>query len=100
MVQALENAHDWIDAEKQFFGRAHTGYDFEAQSLSEAQARLAHLEQEQVKLAKRINKKVMGMFEKAEHEYQELMKKKRCAFPVLHCMSCTSIYHVLHVLSF
>jgi structural maintenance of chromosome 2 len=31
----------------------------------------------QEKLGKKINKKVMGMFDKAEEEYQEVMNKKR-----------------------
>eukprot|EP00658_Telonema_sp_P-2_P042424 TRINITY_DN3045_c0_g1_i2.p1 TRINITY_DN3045_c0_g1~~TRINITY_DN3045_c0_g1_i2.p1 ORF type:complete len:1075 (+),score=458.76 TRINITY_DN3045_c0_g1_i2:119-3343(+) len=75
-VAHLEAKYDWIKAEKQFFGRPHTDYDFDARSPEEVTKRLGVLEEEQAKLGKRINKKVMGMFEKAEQEYQELMTKK------------------------
>jgi hypothetical protein len=42
----------------------------------EASDRLEKLQTEQEGLSKKINKKVMGMFEKAEQEYQDLAKKK------------------------
>jgi hypothetical protein len=37
---------------------------------------LRSLKAEQESLSKKINKKVLGMFEKAEQEYHDLMKKK------------------------
>ena len=42
----------------------------------QANKRLKVLQSEQSSLGKKINKKVMGMIEKAESEYQELMHKK------------------------
>eukprot|EP01050_Picozoa_sp_SAG11_P018865 SAG11_NODE_2918_length_2838_cov_0.998175_1_plen_69_part_00 len=39
-----------------------------------ARAKLAELEEEQEGLSKKINKKVMSMFEKAEQEYQDLLQ--------------------------
>lgn len=76
LVEDLLEAHPWIVAEKKFFGRPHTDYDFAARDVRECQKRLASLRDEQSKLSKNINKKVMGMYEKAEQEYQELMNKK------------------------
>ena len=40
-------------------------------------ARTHSLPRSQDSLGKKINKKVMGMFEKAEQEYQDVMAKKR-----------------------
>lgn len=47
-----------------FFGRPHTDYDFKARDPQEAQRQLVTLQDEQSKLSKQINKKVMSMFEK------------------------------------
>lgn len=87
--------HLWqwvLTATVRFFGNSGTEYDFKARSPAEAQKELARLQDEQAKLAKNINKKVMSMFEKyvlsvlclslrtifrAEQEYQELVEKKR-----------------------
>eukprot|EP00960_Hanusia_phi_P060692 764585-Hanusia_phi.AAC.3 len=38
---------------------------------------MKELVEQHEKLGKKINKKVMGMFEKAEQEYQDVMEKKR-----------------------
>ncbi len=45
-------------------------------STEEGNARVQVAEQQE-RLGKKINKKVMGMFDKAEQEYQEVMEKKR-----------------------
>ena len=39
--------------------------------------RLTELTSAQEKLSKRVNMKVMSMYEKAEKEYQELLSKKK-----------------------
>jgi structural maintenance of chromosome 2 len=76
-VEAMIEQQPWIEAEKQFFGRPHTDYDFDARDISKAQKRLKELKDEQAALSKKINKKVMGMIEKAEQEYQELIHKRQ-----------------------
>jgi structural maintenance of chromosome 2 len=76
-VEAMIEQQPWIEAEKQFFGRQHTDYDFESRDISKAQKRLRELKDEQAALSKKINKKVMGMIEKAEQEYQELIHKRQ-----------------------
>ncbi|TDH65032.1 hypothetical protein CCR75_009177 [Bremia lactucae] len=76
MVKKLEKTHLWIDTEKEFFGREHTDYDFQRKNPSTANRRLLELKETQGALSKKINKKVMGMIEKAEQEYQGLMNKR------------------------
>ncbi|CAM9477580.1 unnamed protein product, partial [Ectocarpus sp. 6 AP-2014] len=75
-VASMLAKHPWIAEEKAFFGRAQTDYDFEGRDVSAAQGRLKSLQEEQASLSKKINKKVMGMIEKAEGEYKELIHKK------------------------
>eukprot|EP00753_Platysulcus_tardus_P014424 PLAT4364.1.p1 GENE.PLAT4364.1~~PLAT4364.1.p1 ORF type:complete len:553 (-),score=367.21 PLAT4364.1:144-1802(-) len=77
LVAKLEEEHAWIEEEKAFFGREHSDYDFSAHSEKEAAAAVRKLAKEQTRLGAKINKKVMGMIEKAEAEYSELMSKKR-----------------------
>ena len=76
-VEAWQRQHGWIKSEKHLFGVAGGDYDFESAKASKASKRLAELQAQQDTLGKKINKKVMGMFEKAEEEYQDVMEKKR-----------------------
>lgn len=75
-VKKLEKKHPWIQTEKEFFGREHTDYDFQRKDYSVANRRFLELKETQGALSKKINKKVMGMIEKAEQEYQGLMNKR------------------------
>ncbi|TYZ67016.1 hypothetical protein PybrP1_011486 [[Pythium] brassicae (nom. inval.)] len=77
IVKKLEKAHPWIETEKEFFGREHTDYDFQRRDPASATRRLLELKETQGALSKKINKKVMGMIEKAEQEYQGLMNKRQ-----------------------
>lgn len=76
-VERLVKAHPWIAAERALFGRAGGDYDWKSRSPDGAQKELAALEAEQEKLGKSVNKKVLGMFDKAEAEYKELTEKRR-----------------------
>ncbi|KAB5573740.1 hypothetical protein DKX38_000934 [Salix brachista] len=75
-VDRLIEKHAWIASEKQLFGRSGTDYDFLSRDPIKAREELEILQAEQSGLEKRVNKKVMGMFEKAEDEYNDLMSKK------------------------
>eukprot|EP00004_Rigifila_ramosa_P018067 TRINITY_DN4453_c0_g1_i4.p1 TRINITY_DN4453_c0_g1~~TRINITY_DN4453_c0_g1_i4.p1 ORF type:complete len:500 (+),score=161.77 TRINITY_DN4453_c0_g1_i4:1131-2630(+) len=75
-VVSLTNQHKWIATEKSQFGKPHTDFDFRSRSVEEAQERLRVIVQEQQKLSKTINKKVMSMFDKAEQDLAELQQKK------------------------
>ena len=75
-VEHLEEKHPWIQNQKQYvhdnnfidnhryFGKSNTEYDFKTRNPQEAQKELNRLQDEQAKLSKQINKKVMSMFEK------------------------------------
>ncbi|KAF9595784.1 hypothetical protein IFM89_004186 [Coptis chinensis] len=75
-VDKLLEKHTWIASEKQLFGKSGTDYDFSSCNPHEARGKLEILQAEQSELEKRVNKKVMAMFEKAEDEYNELISKK------------------------
>ncbi|XP_057727797.1 structural maintenance of chromosomes protein 2-1-like [Arachis stenosperma] len=76
-VDKLLEKHAWIASEKQLFGRSGTDYDFSSRDPGKAKDELEKLQAEQSGLEKRVNKKVMAMFEKAEDEYNDLMSKKK-----------------------
>ena len=77
-VSALSAKHAWIPAEKGFFGRPGGDYDFAARAGGAAKARadLDALAANQDRLARKINKRVMGMIEKSERDYDDLTAKK------------------------
>lgn len=76
-VDQLVAKHDWITTEKVFFGEKNTAYDFTEKDPEECRKRLNKLEENQAKISKSINMKVLNMFGKAEQEYNDLMKKKK-----------------------
>ena len=73
----MRRAFEWIDGEKLYFGATGTAYDFAAKDPAVNKRRLAELQSNQDKLSKRVNMKVMSMYDKAEKEYQELLSKKK-----------------------
>lgn len=77
LVEKLLEKHKWIAAEKQLFGKQGTDYNFGSCDPQAARTELDTKQSEQSNLEKRVNKKVITMFEKAEDEYNDLMSKKR-----------------------
>ncbi|CAA0834568.1 Structural maintenance of chromosomes protein 2-1 [Striga hermonthica] len=75
-VEKLIEKHAWIASEKQLFGRAGSDYDFNSRDTQKAREDFEKLQAAQSGLEKRVNKKVMAMFEKAEDEYNDLISKK------------------------
>lgn len=75
-VEGMLSKHEWIHHERNLFGQEGGDYDFEEESPKHVQSRLNTIKEQQAELSKKINKKVMGMFEKAENEYQDLLHKK------------------------
>ena len=75
-LKSMLKEYPWINTEKQSFGVAGSGYDFESQDVEASHARLKELKGNQDKLSKKVNKKVMGMIEKAESENEDLKRKK------------------------
>jgi len=76
-VAGIMKKHAWIESEKAAFGVEGGDYDFKATNPGKMSAQLSTLKAEQEVLTKKINKKVMGMIEKAEGEYTELLRKRK-----------------------
>ena len=76
-VRNALSKHTWIESEKEHFGVTGGDYDFEALDPIVTTTKLKKLRDEQSGLSKKINKKVMGMIEKAEGEYSDLLRKKK-----------------------
>ncbi|CAJ1946195.1 unnamed protein product, partial [Cylindrotheca closterium] len=77
LVADLLKNNIWIESERSAFGVEGGDYDFTATDPSEMSKQLQSLRSEQEALSKKINKKVMGMIEKAEGEYTELLRKRK-----------------------
>jgi structural maintenance of chromosome 2 len=77
LVATLMKKYAWIDSEKSAFGVPGGDYDFEETNPRHVGQQLQSLKAEQESLSKKINKKVMGMIEKAEGEYTELLRKRK-----------------------
>lgn len=75
-VERMLKEFEWVAQERHLFGREGTDYDFGRADPREARRRLEALKEQQKTLSSKINTKVMGMFEKAEQEYHELMRKR------------------------
>eukprot|EP00566_Odontella_aurita_P002130 CAMPEP_0113537252 /NCGR_PEP_ID=MMETSP0015_2-20120614/6726_1 /TAXON_ID=2838 /ORGANISM="Odontella" /LENGTH=1061 /DNA_ID=CAMNT_0000436733 /DNA_START=557 /DNA_END=3742 /DNA_ORIENTATION=- /assembly_acc=CAM_ASM_000160 len=77
LISSIMKKYPWIESEKDAFGVVGGDYDFESTDPSGMSTQLKTLKSEQESLAKKINKKVMGMIEKAEGEYTELLRKRK-----------------------
>ena len=76
-VSSLLSQYKWLESEESEFGKEGSDYDFRELRVEELRDRIERLEEEQEQLGRRLNKKVLGMMEKAEGEYQELLKKRQ-----------------------
>ncbi|KOS18258.1 Structural maintenance of chromosomes protein 2 [Escovopsis weberi] len=65
-VLRLEAEYEWIDEEKDHFGRGGTPYDFERQNIAECKATLRNLTERFQGMKKKINPKVMNMIDSVE----------------------------------
>ena len=76
MIEKLKAENPFINTDSEFFGEAGTEYDFQARDVAAETARLEQMRVEQKKLGNSVNKKVVGMYEKAEEEHRDLCKKR------------------------
>ncbi|XP_061627398.1 structural maintenance of chromosomes protein 2 [Phyllopteryx taeniolatus] len=76
-VTRMLEEHDWIQSERQHFGRLNSSYDFKINNPREAGQRLKKLKETTGKLERNVNKRAMNMLNEAEERYNDLMKKKR-----------------------
>lgn len=75
-VNSLLKTHPWLASEESAFGQRGGDFDFAAMDVASLRSHVESLEKEQEELGRRLNKKVLGMMEKAEGEYQELLRKR------------------------
>ncbi|KAL0094637.1 RecF/RecN/SMC [Phycomyces blakesleeanus] len=66
MVADLENQHDWILDQKQFFGQPNTPYDYKSISISDTKRTLSQLALKYDAMRKKINVRVMSMIDNDE----------------------------------
>lgn len=78
ITKNLLNIHTWIPSEEHLFNKPNSEYDFRnsRETAEELKVRLESLKNEHQKLSKTVNKKVMTMYEKAEQDYLNLVKKR------------------------
>lgn len=74
-VAHLESEYEWIDDEKDKFGRSGTPYDFTGQNISQSKATLRNLTDRFQGMKKKINPKVMNMIDSVEKKEVELKHK-------------------------
>ena len=89
VVARLEKEHTWIEKKKNFFGKAGTDFDFEANSYPDNKKGHDDLQTKQKTLGKSINKKAMAMYEKAEQDLwiDSLLCWNHCARVVVSFLS-------------
>jgi structural maintenance of chromosome 2 len=76
-VAALEKEHDWIDDNKDQFGRAGTPYDFQGKNLNESRQLLKTVTERFQGMKKKINPKVMPMIDSVEKKETSLKNMLR-----------------------
>jgi structural maintenance of chromosome 2 len=71
--------HAWIAADRQQFGKRGGEYDWSEGdgAVERARARLATLQADHERLSKVINRKAVAMFDTAERDFRELVRKKQ-----------------------
>lgn len=77
LVTALEKEHDWIEDNKDQFGRAGTPYDFHGKNLAESRATLKNVTERFQGMKKKINPKVMPMIDSVEKKETSLKNMLR-----------------------
>ncbi|EAS29234.2 nuclear condensin complex subunit Smc2 [Coccidioides immitis RS] len=76
-VANMESEYEWIEEERDNFGRPNTPYDFKGQNIAECKASLRNLTERFQGMKKKINPKVMNMIdsvEKKEASLKNMMK--------------------------
>jgi structural maintenance of chromosome 2 len=77
ILTQLSQSHDWIEDEKELFGRPNTPYDFSGQNMSEAKSSLKNLTERFQGMKKKINPKVMNMIDNVEKKEASLKNMMR-----------------------
>ena len=76
-LREMEKEHDWIDEERDAFGRANSPYDFHGKNIAECKSSLRNITERFQGMKKKINPRVMNMIdsvEKKEASLKQMMK--------------------------
>ena len=76
-VAILEKDHDWIEDNKDQFGKAGTPYDFNNRNLAESKATLKTMSERFTGMKRKINPKVMPMIDSVEKKETSLKNMLR-----------------------
>ena len=74
ILHQLEKEHDWIEDERDNFGRQGTAYDFKSQNMVECKSSLKNITERFQGMKKKINPKVMNMIDSVEKKEGELKR--------------------------
>ncbi|KAK5052647.1 hypothetical protein LTR84_002512 [Exophiala bonariae] len=77
LVAQLEKEHDWIEDNKDQFGRTGTPYDFQGKNMAESRATLKNVQERFQGMKKKINPKVMPMIDSVEKKEASLKNMLR-----------------------
>ncbi len=75
-IETLVRTNEWMNDERDMFGKENTIYDFKKQNMKELNHRLNEIKTRKEKLSKQVDIRAMGMLAKKEEEYEELNKKR------------------------
>jgi structural maintenance of chromosome 2 len=76
-LSALSKSYDWIEDEKDQFGRQGTPYDFKGHNMAECKSTLKKKEEQVSGMKKKINPKVMNMIDNVEKKEASLKNKMK-----------------------
>jgi len=76
-IAHLSGSHEWIQDEKEQFGRSNSPYDFKGQNMAECKSTLKNLTERFQGMKKKINPKVMNMIDNVEKKEASLKNMMR-----------------------
>ncbi|EEB08668.1 condensin complex subunit Cut14 [Schizosaccharomyces japonicus yFS275] len=71
-LEQLLRDNDWIEDQKQYFGRADTVFDFTNQNIKQSRSQLQSLKERHSAMRKTVNSKVMNMIDGVEKKEERL----------------------------
>lgn len=77
LLSSMEKEYDWIEAEKNSFGKSGTPYDFKRQNMAECKSSLKTVTDRLQGMQKKINPKVMNMIDNVEKKEVSLKNMMR-----------------------
>ncbi|XP_047354483.1 structural maintenance of chromosomes protein 2 isoform X2 [Vespa velutina] len=76
-VVELTKRYQWIEEDKQYFGKAGGMYDFEVNKPEEMEQKLQQLQIQCDKLSRNVNTRAINLLDKEEEQYNDMVKKKK-----------------------